>query len=243
MQYGQGQASLVDASCSQAEIPDVCALESMSRDARRQGAAIIVLPEYAIDQQYYEPTPTLGDNPATNSAWPADLIIKQMSEQARALGSFILFDLLTYTGQEPNVAHHNTQIALSPAGEVVGVHHKFNLFGNESSALVAGNDVAVFNTPLGPMGQLICADIYGDSTLLDRLASMAKVVAVSSYWTVDGAVSWYRTYAQRFKVYTIVSNHTHSKGYGGGIYRPDGTPIVEVTQTTPTILYAELLLP
>jgi predicted amidohydrolase len=242
VQYGQGQAGLVLSSCTKAPFPDVCAMEKLTADARAAGAQLVVHSEYGIDQKYYEPQPQIGENPGTSSIWPADTLIKMFSIMARKMEVYLVFDLLTYQGQKPNTKYFNTQIAFDPKGKVVGMHHKFNLFGNEGQTLTAGSDVSVFDTPMGKTGLLICADIYGSSTLLNKLSNTlgAKVVAVSSYWTVNGAVSWYKTYSGKYKVHAVVSNHTHSKGYGGGVYKPDGTPIVETEQTKPNIVYAVL---
>ncbi len=242
VQYGQGQAGLVLSSCTKATYPDVCAMEKLTADARAAGAQLVVHSEYGIDQKYYEPHPQIGENPGTGSVWPADTLIKMFSIIARKMEVYLVFNLLTYEGKKPNTKYFNTQIAYDPTGKVVAMHHKFNLFGKENQSLTPGSDVGVFDTPLGKTGLLICADIYGNSTLLNKLSTTlgAKAVAVSSYWTVNGSVSWYKTYSSKYKVYAVVSNHTHSKGYGGGVYRPDGTPVAETEQTKPNIVYAVL---
>lgn len=260
VQFGSGQGAMVAAGCAQAKYAacvdsdpnakpnscssDICAMEKLTMDARAAGAQLVVLSEYGIDQLYYEPQPQIGENPGTSSNWPAETLIKTYSIIARKMQVYLVFDLLTYGGTKPNYKYYNTQIAFDPTGKVVGMHFKFNLFGNESSSLTAGSDVSVFDTPMGKTGLLICADIYGSATLLNKLSTTlgAQVVAVSSYWTVNNPESWYKTYASKYKVYAVVSNHTHTTGYGGGVYGPSGT-IAEKKQTKPSIVYAEIPKP
>lgn len=143
---------------------------------------------------------------------------------------------------------HDMRGALRPALTawtvlvVLAVHHKFNLFGDESKTLTAGKDVTVFASPLGKVGLLICADIYGSSTLRTKQVTTlgARVVFVSSYWTVSGSTSWYKSYVSRNKVYTVVANTTHAPGYGGGIYDPTGKALVEKVQPAPSVLIADV---
>jgi len=142
--------------------------------------------------------------------------------------------------------YYNTSIAFSPGGSVVAVHHKFNLFGNEVNWLTAGTTVSTFGTPLGPMGMLICADIYGSSTLLNQMAASAKVVAVSSFWTVSGATSYFQSNLAKYP-HSFVANTTTPPGNGGGIYKagaPKAVPIVpEVVSDKPKIIIATLPTP
>jgi len=245
IQYGTGQAALVKSSCSNAVNPDLCAVMELIKQAQAAGAAFVVTSEYGLGQTYYEPLPAKGDNPGTSAAWPQDAFITILSKQADTLNLYLVINVLTQSGANPNVSYHNTEIAFDPTGKVVAVHNKFNLFGGETQSLTAGNDVVTFDTPLGKLGLLICADIYGSSTLLSKLANTlkARVVLVSSYWTVSNSVSWYKSYAKKWAMYTVVSNTTHSPGQGGGVYDPSGAALAQKIQTSPTIVYASIPTP
>ena len=247
VQYGSGYASSIAPGCASNAKPNACALKAMTTAAVKAGAKFVVLPEYGLgkDQKYYEPAPTVGSNPGTSSAWPGTLLIKQFSQTARQHAIYLVFNIATYAGTKPNYNYYNTNIAFDPKGKVVARHFKFNLFGNETKSLTAGNNVTVFDTPLGKMGLLICADIYGSAALRGKLANQlkARVVAISSYWTVSGAVNWYTKYTGSWGVYTIVSNTTHSPGMGGGIYNPAGQPMAQKIQQQPSIVYATIPTP
>lgn len=245
IQYGSGQAALVSTSCVSNPTPDICAVKVLIAQARTSKASIIVVPEYALGQQYYEPIPTVGSNPGKSSTWPADAFIKIFSQEAFLRQIYLVIDLLTYAGTKPNYNYYNTQVAFGTDGSVVAVHHKFELFGSEANSLTPGNNVTVFSTPIGKMGLLICADIYGSSTLLNKLINtlQARVVALSSFWTVSGAVTWYSNFANNYNVYLIAANTTIKPGIGGGVYSPTGYALSEQISDVPNIVYATIPLP
>lgn len=253
IQYASGQAAQVNPACTGDALPDVCALLGLAGQAHQKGASYIVLPEYGVDTSV-EQAPAKGDNPATDAAWPADWAITRIAKQAKQLGAYIVLNLITHTptgatcstdtdcagkgacmtsGKCTNL--HNTSIAFDPTGKVVGLHHKFNLFGGETTSLTAGTDVVqgVFTTPnLGKMGMLICADIYGSSTLNSKLAGMVDVVLVSSYWTTSDPINtYYKNYLGKFSYYSVIANTTDAPGYGGGVFK--GLPWTPVASTHP----------
>jgi predicted amidohydrolase len=247
IQYGEGQAGFVDTGCATNPAPNLCAIKMLVLQARAGGASFVVIPEYSLipDQQYWEPLPALGVNPGTSSAWPEDLFITIFSKYAKKLDIYLVINLLTFDGTKPNYKYYNTQVAFEPSGKVVGVHRKFELFGNEQKSLTPGNDVMVFSTPLGKIGLLICADIYGDSTLLDKLAYTlgARVVAFSSFWTVASAVTWQQNFAKKYGVFFIAANTTINPGQGGGVYDPNGAALAQKIQNQPSVVFADIPLP
>jgi predicted amidohydrolase len=245
IQYAKGQASLVKASCASHPEPDVCAVLELVVQARAGGASLVVTPEWVFAPNA-EPIPAVGDNPALSAAWPAGAAIKQFSYYAKQLSTTVVLSHFTYTGPSGSETFYNSQIAFGPTGAVLAVHHKFNLFGNEPKTFTAGTDVEVFSHPLGTTGLLVCADIYGSTTLLTKLASTlkARVVAVSSYWTVSNPITgWYIPYAKKYGVYAVVANTTDSPGYGGAIISPTGAVIAQVSSTSPSVLFGTIPLP
>ncbi len=244
VQYSGGYAAAVKASCTKDTTPDVCALKHMIGVAKNAGAKFVVLPEYGFgkDQKYYEGVPKVGSNPGTDAKWPSYLLVKIFSKEAAKHQVYLVINVLTFTGSKPNTKYHNTNIAFTPGGSVAAVHHKFKLFGNETKSLTAGNSVVTFGTPLGPMGLLVCADIYGSAALLQELAysKKARVVAFTAYWTVSNAVNWQTNYAKKYGVYLIASNNVAGPGYGGGIYDPTGKPLAQKIQNKPSVVIATI---
>lgn len=241
VQYTAGQASQVSASCSGTDEPDVCAVQELVAQAADQGAVLVVAPELGLGQTYYDPDPDLGEVPADDPQWEDGSFIKMFSQQAQELGIYIVIHLATVRG----TTKRSTQVALGPDGAVVGRHYKFELFASEQDTYTPGDDVMVFSTPLGKVGLLICADIYGDLALHQRLVEElgAQVVAFSSYWTAAGAANWQASFAKNWGVYVVGSNTASGKGVGGGVFGPDGAALIRVEEPAPSVITAELPTP
>ena len=229
IQYGSGDHSHVDG-CSD----DPCALAHLVDEAAGQGAVLVVTPEYALDQSTAEPVPAVG----SDSAGAGSKLVQAFGARARQHGIYLVLSLLTAAGG----ATHNTQVALDPDGQVVAVHHKFNLYQNEVTYLTPGTDVSVFSSPLGKIGLLICADIYGDPTLVKQLMEtlQPRTVALSLFWTKPTPENAYFFFAKAYGVYLVAANTTEAPGQGGGIYDPDGQPLAHTSAQTPSVVYAEL---
>jgi len=246
IQYGSGNAPMVKKACVTDPTPNACALEHMVAQAAATGATLVVLPEYGFgwDQKVYEPDPTVGDNPATNPAWPQSLFIPTFAKVAKLHQIYLVIHLTTKVGSSPVIAY-NTQVAFDPTGKVVGVHHKFNLWDEEPKTLTAGQDVWSFASPLGQVGLLICADIYGASPLHSKLVKTlkARVIAFSAHWMTAGAPSYQATFAKTHGVYFIAANTTLGPGQGGGVYDPNGKTLAQTTKNTPSIIYATIPSP
>jgi predicted amidohydrolase len=238
VQYGGGPGA-VDPGCS----TDTCAIQKLVAEAAAQGALLVVAPEYGLDQKYLEPAPKIGDQPAKGGT--AGALTKLFAKQAEELKVHIVIDLQTSVGTGSALKKHNSQLAFGPDGSVVGVHHKFELFASEAASLTPGVDVSVFDTPLGKVGLLICADVYGDLRLHDKLARElgARVVAVSSLWTAPGAAQWQLHFAKNWGVYVVSSNTTDGVGRGGGVFGPDGKPLVLYEKAAAAVTVAAIPAP
>ncbi|MFH1132050.1 MAG: carbon-nitrogen hydrolase family protein [Pseudomonadota bacterium] len=232
----------VDPSCASEENASVCAVKKLITQAQAAGAILVVTPEYGLGQEYLEPDPTIGETPAISADWPDDTFIKEFSKQANELQIYLVINLQTYSGSGTSEKTFNTQVAFGPDGKVVGVHHKFELFDSEADFLTPGVDVMAFDTPLGKVGLLICADMYGDLRLHDKLTGQlgAKIVAVSSFWTANGGYRWPANFAKNWGVFVISSNTTAGEGQGGGIFDPDGTALDLMTSGTPGVASAAI---
>ena len=211
-----------------------------------------MIPEYVLmefqledDTLYLEPVPAVGENPATDPSWYEGYQITIFSKHAKRLGAYLVMQVFTYGGTQSNPKYYNTQVAFDDTGKVVAVHHKFNLFGSEPQTYTAGSDVTTFEMEMGTVGLLICADIYGSHSLLNKLSATldADLVAVSSFWTVSSPWSWYKDYADDYNVYAVVANTTNSPGYGGGVYSPSGSTLAQEASTSPSVVVYDLPLP
>lgn len=224
VQYGAGDHTKVDPSCGSQQAPDLCAVKALIAQAQAQGATLVVKPENELGQVYYEPDPALGQTPATDPSLGADSLIKALSKQAQQLKIYLVIHLKTITGSGAGATKYSTQVAFDPTGAIVAKHHKFELYASEQTYLQPGSDVTVFSTPAGKVGLLICADIYGDLRLSDKLTGAlgARLIAFSTWWTVADSTRWQAAFAKDWGVHVVAANTTYGSGRGGGVFGPDG---------------------
>lgn len=247
IQYTDGSHTKVDPTCAQAAdgLKDACAIKKYIADAKAQGAVLFVTPEDGVGQQYLEPDPEVGDLPATSTKWGDDELVKVFSQQALQHQMHVVLHLQTYSGQNPNTKKYKAQLAFDPTGKIVAKHHKFELYGAEANSLTPGTDVTVFDTPAGKVGLLICADMYGDLRLQDKLVNQleARVVAVSSMWTVKGGWRWQAAFAKNWGVYVVGSQAALGPGVGGGIFDTEGKTLDLWESTEPHLTIASIPAP
>jgi predicted amidohydrolase len=174
----------------------------------------------------------VGDVFVSNARAP---LLTRFSGLARELGIYVALHLET----KRDGHLFNTLVALGPGGKVVGVHHKFELFGSERDTHTPGERVMAFDTPFGRVGLLVCADVYGDPRLHDELTGDvgARIVALSARWTVSGATRWQAAFARDWGVYVVAANASRGPGKGGGVFDPKGRALAidEGGQATVTV--------
>ncbi len=228
--YSSGGFPRVDAGCRD----DSCALVHLTADAARGGAKLVVLPEYALGAQRAEPS--LGA--LIND--PAD-VLAPFSRVARTHRVFVVVQLTTH---DDSGEHHNSQVAFGPGGEVVAVHHKFELFEGERHTFSPGRGATTFETPIGRVGLLVCADMYGDPRVHEAMVAQGAVlVVVSSLWTANAAPSWPRHLAYNLGVAVVAANHAGVLAGGGGVFGPDGQILARSERGVPSIASAEIVVP
>ncbi|MEM9692697.1 MAG: carbon-nitrogen hydrolase family protein [Myxococcota bacterium] len=214
IQLGDVDPSAIDPGCGRGD--DNCAVEALVRRAAAGSAALVVVPEYALEQRAPEPFVGLGSRPTTP-------LLGRFRRLADELDIFLVINLETTLDQR----NYNTQVAFDPEGTVVATHRKFELYGEERETLVPGDDVAAFDTPFGRVGLLICADIYGDPGLHEKLVDdlNVSIVAFSAMWTVPHARRWQAAFAHDWGVTLVAANATGEGGRGGGVFSPTGQQI------------------
>ena len=81
----------------------------------------------------------------------------------------------------------NAQVLIESTGEVASVYRKRNLWGHDRGWATAGEEPgAIAETSIGPIGQLICADIGHLETVLSLARRRPRVVAFSTAWVGEG---------------------------------------------------------
>lgn len=244
---------------------DVCALLYFGRLARKEGAHLVVFPEYALYQKTpWDLPPAVGDTPATDARWREDAVVKPVAKMAAAERLFVVLNLKTEETVGGVNKKYNTNVAFDPTGKVVARHHKFELYSNyEKTTFTAGDTVeqSFFDTPAGRAGMLICSDIHcyitggkltpectalGAKLVPEFTARKPALVLISNYWftpandPVWGALTVLKTVAVATSAYVAGANTTKGQGYGGGIYDPTGKELASKVSTSNLLVYADL---
>ncbi len=212
----------------------VCRLEGWVRVAADGGATLVVSPEYALDLDIPATIPPLGSVP------PEDSVLRRFADLSDSLDLYLVMAIQTAGPTLPR----NSQLAFGPDGTLLAIHHKIELFDAERGFMQAGTSVTTFPTPHGPVGMLICADLYGNPALHRELTEDlgAVLIAVSAQWTVTGALSWPAAWAHDWSTAIVFANGSGGSGRGSGVFDPTGAPRATTQSPQSGVVFADLQL-
>jgi predicted amidohydrolase len=166
--------------------------EHWIREAAAQGARVVALPEVFVwrgvkkqEREAAEPIP------GPTSEWLADL--------ARELGVHLLGGSILEAIPGTTKAY-NTSLLFGPDGNLLASYRKIHLFDvdlkegvstRESETRAAGDQVAVAETQLCPMGLSICYDLRFPELYRRMMAQGAQLIFVPSAFTAyTGMAHW-----------------------------------------------------
>lgn len=198
------------------------------RDAKRQGAQLVVFPESALgalgstcDACAVES----GPSPA-HLAWAETIpgpSTDVLAELAAELELYIVFGIDEVAPERPGHLH-NSAVLVGPEG-IVGTYRKLHL-GHplETRHYTPGNQLPVFQTALGPIGILICYDFWSNPELSRLLALKGARILVNPTRSAanPGKADYVRNTtvvrAQENLCYAISANWTGpAAGEGGSV--------------------------
>ncbi|HHX28331.1 MAG: carbon-nitrogen hydrolase family protein [Bacillota bacterium] len=137
---------------------------------------LVVLPECSYPGYYLG----LEENPSgALSGWEDAL--RQFREKARLHKTYLVAGLAELDGDKA----YNSAYLIGPDGEVIGRARKTFLWHFDSKWFAAGDEYRVFDTPLGRIGILICAD--------GRLPEIARVLALKGAEIIVDPTNWVTT--------------------------------------------------
>lgn len=150
--------------------------ELLIRQALRQGAQWIVLPEMFTSAAAFHPDMFKAIQPLDGA--PIKLL-KKLSREGNAVigGSFL-------ARREQQV--FNTFVLVFPNGSVVQ-HDKDQPTYWENCYYKGGNDDGVLPTPIGPVGSVLCWEFIRSKTAKRLLNKVNMVVGGSCWWTLPDA--------------------------------------------------------
>jgi 5-aminopentanamidase len=209
-------------------------------EAAQAGAALLVLPECAIPGYMFD---------SAEEALPfAEAIPGPSTEilerQARRLGTHVVCGLLERDGD----VLHNAAVLIGPDG-LIGVYRKTHLpFLGVDRFVVAGDELPVFETPLGRIGIEICYDLrFPEATRALGLGG-ADLVALPTNFPVAARLQTEfitRTRAAENRVYLLAANRVGKERWAefcgwSQIVDPYGERVAEAGADEEALLVADI---
>ena len=153
----------------------IAKVESIIADARRQGLALLVLPDGTLGGY-------LGDlkHPDPGSLPPSVRLDGAELQQLQAAARDMVV-CLGLTEENDAGGRHNTAVCFQGDG-ILGVHRKVHQPLGESEVYVAGRTFEAFDTPIGRMGMLIDYDKTFPEAARSLALDGAVVLACLSAW-------------------------------------------------------------
>jgi predicted amidohydrolase len=170
--------ALAQISCfTEDKTQNIAKMQKTATKAKRQDADLIIFPElsltgYVVRDQIYELAETIPG--------PSCKIIE---ETARKTKSYIIFGMPELS-EKTQATIYNTAVLIGPEG-FIGKYRKMHLpthsVFEEKRYFRPGYQTAVFDTPLGKIGLIICYDIFfPELSRLTRLEGAQLIVCISA---------------------------------------------------------------
>lgn len=209
-------------------------------DAAKAGAALLVLPECAIPGYMFdsaeEALPFAEEIPG-----PSTEILER---EARRLGAHVVCGLLERDGD----VLHNAAVLVGPDG-LIGVYRKTHLpFLGVDRFVVAGDELPLFETPLGLIGIEICYDLRFPEATRTLALGGADLVAHPTNFPVAARLQTEfitRARAAENRVYLLTANRIGKERWGefcgwSQIVDPYGERLAEASADEEALLIADI---
>ncbi len=129
-------------------------VEPMIREAAAGGAKLVVTTECFLDgYAIADKSIPLATYRQLGEPIPEGQYFRRLATLAAELKIYLVAGMMEADGQK----RYNTAVLLSPGGELIGKYRKQKL-GHELVRNTPGETSSVFDTPLGRVGVMICAD-------------------------------------------------------------------------------------
>jgi predicted amidohydrolase len=206
------------------------------REAASHGATFVVSPEFAVPN--YPDIPNIPDA-ENNYRNAADIgpyaearngaTSTHFGALARELGIYLHVGYAEY--DQAQNRYYNSVLALDPQGNVVANYRKVNLFQMETRFATAGDAVLTYESPIGRVGLLICADVYCGPVLEAYRRAEVDVLVLSTSWAQEntGMAAFTRA-ARSSGVHLLAANQTYYPD--SGVINPDGSTQSHIRQST-----------
>lgn len=209
-------------------------------EAAGQGAELLVLPECAIPGYVYESAaealPYAEEIPGPSTA--------VLEDACRRLGAHVVCGLLERDGD----VIYNAAVLVGPDG-LVGSYRKSHLpFLGVDRFVDAGDELPVFDTPIGRIGLEICYDLRFPEVTRSLALAGAEIVCLPTNWPLAAAGNAELLVPARAfenRIYLLVANRIGRERTAefcgrSQIVDPTGTRLAETGATSEALLVADV---
>jgi len=209
-------------------------------EAASRGAELLVLPECAIPGYVYESAdealPYAEEIPGPSTA--------VLEEACRRLDVHVVCGLLERDGD----VIHNSAVLVGPDG-LVGSYRKSHLpFLGVDRFVRAGDELPVFDTPIGRIGLEICYDLRFPEVTRSLALAGAEIVCLPTNWPLAAAANAELLAPARAfenRIYLLVANRVGRERTAefcgrSQIVDPTGVRLAETDATSEALLVADV---
>jgi 5-aminopentanamidase len=209
-------------------------------EAVEQGTELLVLPECAIPGYVYES----GEEAFRYAEEIPGPSTEALEEACRRLDAYVVCGLLERDGD----TIHNAAVLVGPDG-LIGSYRKSHLpFLGVDRFVQAGDELPVFDTPIGRIGLEICYDLRFPEVTRSLALAGAEIVCLPTNWPLEAAANAeLLTTARAFenRIYLLVANRVGKERTAefcgrSQIVDTTGVRLAETGATSEALLVAEI---
>ena len=222
-------------------------LSFIERIHREKDVDLIVFPELANTGYIKERDKEFGKQYLKKAEKIPGPFTEALGEAAKKHGFHIISGFCELHPEVPATVY-NSAVMMSPRGEIVGVHHKLHIPGEENHYFCPGSTTDVYRTDLGNIGMNVCYDaIFPELSRILALKGAEIICAVFNRPKRPSYDSLYHVAATRAyenRIYFIICNRVGkevSEFLGRSVIAgPDGQILSQSNGEGEEIIYATL---
>lgn len=217
--------------------------ESMIREAAKNGAELICLPELFSTGYNLN---IIGEKLSTMVEPLNGPTVTKMQKLAKELGVFIVAPLGLQLKKDEQP--FNSAVFIGDEGEIIGVYSKCHLFETERVYFQPGQEFPVYDTKLGKIGIMICFDAGFPEAARALALQGAEVILCPSAWRIQDTRMWELNMPQRSLENSCYVGAVNRFGHEDSLYMggfsmvcgPEGDILAKIEEETEDILYCTL---
>lgn len=150
-------------------------------EAAAEGSELVVFPELSNTGYITKRNKKFGKDFFLAAEKIPGFTTDEIGKQAKAYGVYVVLGMAEQHPVIPG-AVYNSAALIGPTGDVVGVHRKIHIPGEEKHYFIPGNDVRVFKTDIANIGITICYD--GQFPELTRMLALKGAEILCMIWNM-----------------------------------------------------------